>query len=190
MHSRPFPVYTDGVYCPDDASWRIVYSLYYQNDYNHRHDWERAIVVFKKQGADDWWDRVALLLGQHSGYNNLKWSSATAHDDPYSGSPDRGKNGAHPRVFPGMYHHAVSPYLSNRFYCELTAIQIFNEAKTSCFGPGCAVDTEYRRNSWIYTPTVDDIREGVASVPEAWGDYEGKTTPTKAIGSVCGMKLP
>jgi hypothetical protein len=109
MRSRPFPVYTDGVYCPDDASWRIVYSLYYQNDYNHRHDWERAIVVFKKQGADDWWDRVALLLGQHSGYNSLKWSSATAHDDPYASSPDRGKNGAHPRVFPGMYHHAVSP---------------------------------------------------------------------------------
>ena len=75
-------------------------------------DWERAIVVFKKDvnngGASDWWDRVALLLGQHSGYNNLKWSSATAHDDPYSSSPNRGQQGAHPRVFPGMYHHAVS----------------------------------------------------------------------------------
>jgi hypothetical protein len=75
------------------------------------------------------------------------------------------------------------------FY-ELTVIQIFNEAKTSCLGPGCAADTEYRRNSWQYTPTVDDIREGIAAVPAAWGDYDGKTTPTKAIGSVCGMSLP
>jgi hypothetical protein len=168
--------------------------LYYQNDYNHRHDWERAIVVFNKDvangGASDWWDRVALLLGQQSGYNNLKWSSATAHDDPYSSSPDRGKEGAHPRVFPGMYHHAVSHIRLPACTTPLTRIQIFNEAKTSCLGPGCATDTELRQNSWQYSPTVDDIKEGVVAVPVAWGDYDGKTTPNEAIGSVCGMSLP
>lgn len=70
MRSAPFPVYVDGVYCPGDTTWRTVYSLYYPNDYNHRHDWERAIVVFgKTQG--DWWERKALLIAQHSGYNKL-----------------------------------------------------------------------------------------------------------------------
>ena len=109
MRGAPFPVYVDGIYCSDDESWRIVYNLYYQKDYNHRHDWERAIVVFKKDASgQDWWNRSNLILGQHKGYNNLPWSSATAHDDPYASSGSRGKEGAHPRVFPGMYHHAVS----------------------------------------------------------------------------------
>jgi hypothetical protein len=108
MRGAPFPVYVDGVYCPGDTTWRIVYSLYYPNDYNHRHDWERAIVAFGKGGSGDWWERRALILAQHSGYNKLRWNQATAHDDPYASSGNRGAEGAHPRVFPGMYHHAVS----------------------------------------------------------------------------------
>jgi hypothetical protein len=109
MKPKPFPVYVDGAYCDGGASWRIVYNLYYPKDYNRRHDWERVIVVFKKDGSgQDWWNRSNLFLGQHSGYNKLGWNSVTAHDDPYSSDPKRGNEGAHPRVFSGLYHHAVS----------------------------------------------------------------------------------
>jgi hypothetical protein len=106
--SVPFPVYVDGVYCPDSTTWRIVYSVYYPKDMTHRHDWERVVVVFSKGSTGDWWERKAIILAQHDKFNTLPWSSVTAHDDAYSGSPDRGANGAHPRVFVGMYKHAVS----------------------------------------------------------------------------------
>lgn len=67
---------------------------------------------------------------------------------------------------------------------------MFNEAKTSCVGPGCSTnEEEYRRNSWLYTPTAGDIRNGAQSPPRAWGDYSGKTPPWKAADGVCGMGL-
>jgi hypothetical protein len=106
-------VYVDGVYCPGDTTWRIIYSVYYPKDMTHRHDWERSVVIFGKGNTGDWWERQRLILAQHSGFNKLPWSSATAHDDPYSSSPNRGANGAHTRIFVGMYKHAVSflPFL-------------------------------------------------------------------------------
>lgn len=119
MKSVPFPVYVDGAFCPGDNSWRITYSLYYPKDMTHRHDWERVVVVFTKgtTGGGDWWERKAFILAQHSGFNTLPWSSTTSHDDPYSSSPTRGNNGAHPRVFMGLYKHAVSfPVLQSRKY--------------------------------------------------------------------------
>ncbi|KAB2101416.1 hypothetical protein AG0111_0g10120 [Alternaria gaisen] len=70
----------------------------------------------------------------------------------------------------------------------------FNEAKTSCLGPGCdyspGIYTEYRRNNWQYSPVLGDIRNGVVDVPQAWGDYEGKTPPWKIVPQVCGMSSP
>jgi len=169
QRSAPFPVYVDGVYCPGDTTWRIIYSTYYPKDFTHRHDWERTIVVFGKT-TGDWWDRQRIILAQHSGFNKLPWSSATAHDDPYSSSPNRGSNGAHPRVFVGMYKHAT-----------------FNEAKTSCLGPGCqSNDQEYRRNNWQFSPVLSDIRNGVAEIPNTW-EYEGKTPPWKFVPQVCGL---
>lgn len=39
----PFPVYTDGVYCQGDNTWRINYNLYFVHDGStsagHVHDW-------------------------------------------------------------------------------------------------------------------------------------------------------
>lgn len=115
MRGDPFPVYVTGVYCGGDRTWRIIYSLYYPQDWTHRHDWEHAIVVWgkdvKRGGERDWWARINLHLSQHTGYNKLPWTSATAHDDPYSSSPNRGEIGSHPR---GQY------LVAGRDYVKLT----------------------------------------------------------------------
>lgn len=91
-----------------------------------------------------------------------------------------------------MYKHAVSLlYYVQASVCAKPATQMFNEAKTDCAGPLCSVgDQEYRRNSWQFTPVASDIRNGVVDIPQAWGDYGGKSPPWTMVPKVCGMSMP
>lgn len=73
---KPFPTYYTVNYCGGDE-FRIQYNLFFQKDgfikvvpspcNGHGYDWERVIVVWKRNSTDDTWKRDQLLVSFHKG---------------------------------------------------------------------------------------------------------------------------
>ncbi|RPA86854.1 hypothetical protein BJ508DRAFT_357933 [Ascobolus immersus RN42] len=74
-----FPTYYYARKCDyggGDVQYRILYNMYIPRDTYHDHDWEYAVVVWKKQ-SNGQFIRDSIFLEQHGNRKYLKWGDIT-----------------------------------------------------------------------------------------------------------------
>ncbi|RPA72335.1 hypothetical protein BJ508DRAFT_419523 [Ascobolus immersus RN42] len=179
-----FPTYYTVTQCWQDEI-RVVYNLYYQKDgwsdvifaNGHMHDWERIIVIWKKNMFSGNWTRASLLKSYHSGYMEDSWARIqnTFNDD--NEGEQNGKNKDHAKIYIGWGKHAM---FSDR-----------NTGFNDKISQGC--QREFRSRDWWYNPKkVDLVLSGrnttvgdkIASVN--WGKAD--SSPPVVEDRVCSEK--
>lgn len=180
--SDPFPTYFTVDRCGENEI-RAVYSIYYEHDgfdtgslklpwTGHMHDWERIIVVWKRDG--DNWIRDRLLKGFHGTSINTPWDSVQNTFD-YSDTTEqgaRGKDGA--KIYAGWAKHANYDTRNTGFNDPLSQ--------------GC--QNEFRSRDWYYMPDAEHLiaagagtEIGDAIDSKDWGSADGY--PTNVQRNVC-----
>jgi hypothetical protein len=138
------------------------------------HDWERLIVIWKRDGTTSQWKRASLLKSMHSGYQQIAWNgihSTFNLDNPQEmGAKDKD----YPKIYPGWAKHPN-----------------FDTIDTSwrdSFSQGC--QREYRKGDWWYFPRESDMVWSAVNSPEGkrmavfdWGDATG--SPWAAGRTAC-----
>jgi hypothetical protein len=102
-----FPTYYTMQYCDDDAddiSWRISYDVYFPKDSGHRHDWEFAIVKWKKQ-TDGSLLRDAIWMEQDPNIQHYIWDNIDTYTTDVA---EAGTNLNHPKLYFAKWHHSIS----------------------------------------------------------------------------------
>ncbi|KAL9634913.1 MAG: hypothetical protein Q9164_003798 [Protoblastenia rupestris] len=152
-----FPNYIVKQYCSGDDSWRVSYNIYFVHDGvsswmgGHRHDWESATVIWKRdQEGNDWWHRGSVFLSQHKGGEKSPFSSFQTVDGIDDVREEKTENGKkHPKVWVGFFKHAM-----------------FKDEKTDFKTPGADGD-EYRSSDWWRLPGISEMRDGLQEIPSS-----------------------
>lgn len=143
----PFPTYYTVNYCGADEI-RIQYSLFFKKDgfikvvlspcNGHAYDWERIIVVWKRNTTDNTWTRNKLLRSFHSGYKEQDWNDVQSTFNYDDINEIHGKNKDGPKIYVGWGKHAM---FDDR-----------NTGWNDCFSQGC--NREFRSDDWWYLPRL------------------------------------
>jgi len=95
--------YIDPRVCNADTI-RIGYWLYFKKDgfsggveNGHRHDWEGAVVEWKRIQGDQW-SRNQVIVSYHKEYHSKRWDDS---------SLAKTEDALHPVIFSGWAHHAM-----------------------------------------------------------------------------------
>ncbi|KAK3329278.1 hypothetical protein B0H66DRAFT_17938 [Apodospora peruviana] len=183
----PFPVYYTYQKC-NSSEVRVAYNLFYEKDgvnpeglLGHRYDWERVIVIWGLQQADNTWVPSHLLLSQHSGYQSLNWGDIQNTFNTADAALPRGgdnglKNRDHAKVYVAWSKHAH-----------------YNDRNTGWNDPVSQLtNNAFRSQDWWYFPARSDylradrstaIGNTIASYN--WGD--ATSYPALVHDSLCSQ---
>ncbi len=107
-HGAPFPTYYTAKMCDDAGNndVRVSYTIYQALDAfqpsGHRHDFERVIVKWMREG--DTWSRNTLYLSSHKTFHVRAWEEVQSLD---ADRVTAGTGLAFPRIFVGFASHAM-----------------------------------------------------------------------------------
>ncbi|KAA8904864.1 hypothetical protein FN846DRAFT_779326 [Sphaerosporella brunnea] len=167
----PFPTYWLVKRCAHDEV-RVVYSLYFEHDgfanvlvaRGHMHDWERIVVIWRRDGSTGEWTRSRLLKSMHSGYQSRAWGSIESTFDYSDPSEFRGKNKDGAKIYSGWAKH---PFFDTK-----------DTGWRDSISQGC--QREYRDGTWWYLPSEQDMVWAAIESPEGsrmaaldWGSATG-----------------
>ncbi|KAF8250908.1 hypothetical protein K440DRAFT_616554 [Wilcoxina mikolae CBS 423.85] len=177
----PFPTYWSVKQCSADEI-RVVYSLYFQHDgFNnviiaagHVHDWERVVVIWKRDATSGNWIRSGLLKSMHSGYQAKNWKDVESTFTYDNTDEQRGKDKDGAKIYVGWAKHPNYDTRETRW--------------RDSFSQGC--QREYRSNDWWFLPSKDEMIWAARESPEGqkmasldWGSATGG--PWVAEDTIC-----
>ncbi|KAL3695690.1 hypothetical protein R1sor_009766 [Riccia sorocarpa] len=168
---NPFPTYWAMTYCPDDASWRINYNLYFSHDgmggIGHKHDWEWVAAIWKScDEGNDLWCRVRLIRSFHRTPKSEDWGSIQNTINSKDEIRHLGdKNKHHPLIYVGAFKHAM-------FDTRKTTVNIIG-----------ADDDEFRSNDWWYF--AGDFLVDGSVIDRAWDYGAASSTPLHVMDEIC-----
>ncbi|KAG8534388.1 uncharacterized protein KY384_001233 [Bacidia gigantensis] len=178
---NPFPVYVGAAYCGD--TWRVNYDLYYVHDgvmlEGHKHDWEGATVVFKKDPSGaDWWYRDSIIDNEHGWKNHYGWGdiiTVNVDTGEFTDVKDEtvGKRLNHPKVYVGFFSHSAFPDKD-------TSRQTITATKDKSIA-----DDEYRSNDWWRLPRGGDMHLW-SEINKDWKYGDADSTPPSNHDNMCG----
>ncbi|PBP21743.1 hypothetical protein BUE80_DR007560 [Diplocarpon rosae] len=113
--STPFPTYYTIRKCDKDASWRIVYDVFFQKDTGHPYDWEWAAVKLV-QNAQGQYIRDGVFLEQDGDHPYVTWANIP---NTFDGDSDKSQNNNynrnHPKLYFGKWKHSVDVVFNDGF---------------------------------------------------------------------------
>jgi len=185
-----FPTYWVVTRCSADEI-RVVYAVYYQHDgfsnvliaKGHVHDWERLIVIWKRDGATSQWKRASLLKSMHSGYQKIAWNGIHSTFNLNNPNENGAKDKDYPKIYPGWAKHPNFDTIETGW--------------RDSFSQGC--QREYRKSDWWYFPGENDMVWSAVDSPEGkrmavfdWGDATGSpwAADQKACSAANGGFIP
>ncbi|KAL2073785.1 hypothetical protein VTL71DRAFT_11111 [Oculimacula yallundae] len=113
--STTFPTYYSIRKCDKDASWRVVYDVFFQKDTGHPYDWEWAAVKFM-QNSEGQYVRDGIWLEQDGSHPYISWGNIPNTFDSDADKFQNGnKNRDHPKAYFGKWKHHVDVVFNDKF---------------------------------------------------------------------------
>lgn len=195
-HPAPaFPIYYTIRKC-SDTEVRVTFNLFYEKDgaicfapgpvhpvpydVGHDFDWEGVVLIYSRDPSTALWTAETLLLSQHGGYLQRKWSeirhtlsqAQASLPDPRPYAFARGQD--HPAIYAGWLKHAN--YDFKRTFDWPWTIQLTSLA--------------FRSDDWWYYASPNNLIEANASTPagqvmqsQDWG--HATSIPPRVDEGVC-----
>ncbi|PNP45141.1 hypothetical protein TGAMA5MH_03192 [Trichoderma gamsii] len=116
VSGEPFvtiPTYWASTFCNgdssgSDASYRIIYYVYFKKDTGHKSDWEGIVVRFTSPDGGNTYTRESVIMEQDGNHVHISWSDV---NDTFEGDNDwqnfSQKNLDHGKFYFGKFHHSV-----------------------------------------------------------------------------------
>ncbi|KAG4410960.1 hypothetical protein IFR04_015907 [Cadophora malorum] len=176
--STSFPTYYTIRKCDKDASWRVVYDVFFQKDTGHPYDWEWAAVKFV-QNADGLYVRDGVWLEQDGNRPYVTWGNIP---NTFDGDADKfqnsNKNRDHPKAYFGKWKHHVDVVFNDKF-------------ANDCLG-AIVNKKDYHSDDYAYY-AADNLITGLA-VPTSYtyGNADSVPQAFEAGGKydICGTVFP
>jgi hypothetical protein len=139
------------------------------------HDWERIVVIWKRNASTGEWKRASILKSMHSGYQAKSWASieSTFTYDNIDEFKGKDKDGA--KIYSGWGKH---PFFDTK-----------ETGWRDSISQGC--QREFRNGDWWYLPGEEDMVWAAKESPEGmrlakfdWGSATGG--PWVAEEGICG----
>jgi len=138
------------------------------------HDWERVVVIWKRNATSGAWTRTGLLKSMHSGYQEKNWKDVESTFTYNNTAEQRGKNKDGAKIYVGWAKHPN-----------------FDTKETDwrdSVSQGC--QREYRTNDWWFLPGDSEMVWAAKESPEGkrmagfnWGSATGG--PWVAEDTIC-----